>query len=136
MAISFTTDLETGVGKIDEQHKELIKRISDVVSTGAASAEKAETDKIIQFLGDYIIEHFTDEEKLQKDSGYPKYEWHKGLHEEYVGNFNRLKEEYAKNGPSISFSMQLNKSIIDWIVRHIRTVDKELGAFINGKVTL
>jgi len=135
MAINYTPDLDTGVTKIDEQHRELIKRINDVVSIGAASSEKAETDKFLRFLGDYIIEHFSDEEKLQQSSGYPKYEWHKGLHKEYIDNFNSLKEEYAKNGPSITFSMHLNKSIIDWIMKHIRTVDKELGAFINGKAT-
>jgi len=136
MAINFTSDLETGVSKIDDQHRELIGRINDVVTIGGASTEKAETDKILQFLGDYIIEHFADEEALQRSSGYPKYEWHKGLHKEYIANFETLKAEYAKNGPSIDFSMHLNKLIIDWIMKHIRTVDKELGAFINGKVTL
>ena len=65
MAINFTSDLETGVSKIDDQHRELIGRINDVVTIGGASTEKAKTDKILQFLGDYIIEHFADEEALE-----------------------------------------------------------------------
>jgi len=133
MSITFTPDLETGMPNIDEQHKELFKRINDVVKCGAASAEKAETEKTLVFLGDYIVEHFTDEEILQRDSGYPKYDWHRGQHEGYIAEFRKLQREYEKNGPSLDFAMHLNKSVIEWIIRHIRSADKELGAYVNSK---
>ena len=133
MSITFTPDLETGMPNIDEQHKELFKRINDVVKCGAASVEKAETEKTLVFLGDYIVEHFTDEEKLQRDSGYPQYEWHRGQHEGYVSEFRKLQREYVKNGPSLDFTMHLNKSVIEWIVKHIRSADKELGAYVNSR---
>jgi len=131
--INFTPDLETKVDYIDQQHKELFKRINDVASLGAKSYSKEETDKTINLLGEYIIEHFRDEEELQKKYGYPKYEWHCEQHKLYIDTFNKLKAEYIANGPSANFTLQLNKSIIDWIVKHIRYVDVELGKFINQK---
>ncbi|MCL2609370.1 MAG: hemerythrin family protein [Treponema sp.] len=132
MRIEFTQELVTGMPAVDEQHKELIRRINDIVLAGDASTGKEETDRLIDFLGDYIVEHFEDEEKLQRKSGYPKYEWHHGLHQEYIAEFRKMKEEYGRNGPSLSFTLALNNSIIGWIIRHIRTVDRELGEFING----
>ena len=134
MKIDFTPELVTGMPEVDDQHKELIRRINDVVSSGEASSSKEETDRLIRFLGDYIVEHFEEEEKLQRKSGYPKCEWHHGLHQEYIAEFKKLQDEYAKNGPSLNFTMDLNNSIIGWIVRHIRTVDRELGEFVNGIV--
>ena len=44
---------------------------------------------------------------------------------------DKLKAEYAHNGPSAAFTLYLNKSIIEWIVTHIRSADKELGKFLN-----
>jgi len=131
--IKFSPDLETKVPKIDEQHKELFKRINDVIAMGAKSVTKEETDKTFKMLGDYITQHFRDEEELQRKSGYPKLDWHRQQHQLYIDSFNKLKKEYDQNGPSAAFTLQLNKSIIDWIVKHIRHVDIELGKFLNEK---
>ena len=129
--IKFTPDLETKVPKIDAQHKELFKRINDIVAMGVKAVNKEETDKTFKLLSDYITEHFRDEEELQRKSGYPKYEWHREQHKLFVDSFKNLKQEYDKNGASAAFTLQLNKSIIDWIVKHIRHVDIELGKFLN-----
>jgi len=131
--ISMTSSLETGVAKIDEQHKTLFDRINDVFYMGGKGLSKEEADKTLKFLGDYIRKHFADEEKMQIEYKYPKHEQHKKMHESYIAAFNALKLEYEKNGHSSAFSAQLNKSIIDWILKHISTEDKDLGRFINGK---
>ncbi len=49
---------------------------------------------------DELIKHLGDEEVLQRQSGYPKYEWHKSQHALYVGEFQKLKAEFAANGVS------------------------------------
>jgi len=129
--IKFTPDLETKVTSIDNQHKELFDRINELTAMGYKSINKEETDKTFKLLGDYIVKHFKDEEDLQRKSGYPKYAWHVEQHRSFVDSFNKLKAEYTQNGPSAAFTLQLNKSIIEWIVKHIRHVDVELGKFIN-----
>jgi hemerythrin len=129
--ITLTKDMEVGVPKIDAQHKELIGRLNAVISMGAKSVSKEETQKTLDFLDDYIVKHFIDEEVLQKQSGYPKYEWHRGQHQIYVGEFQKLKKEFAANGVSAKFTLDLNNSIVNWIVRHIKSVDVELGKHIQ-----
>lgn len=131
--IKYTADLETKVPKIDMQHKELFKRINDVIALGAKSVSSDETDKTFKLLEEYIETHFRDEEELQRTSGYDKYEWHKGQHRMFAEAYKVLKKEYYQNGPSAAFTLQLSKSIIDWIVKHIKSVDIELGKFLNEK---
>ena len=131
--IKFTDDLIVGVGNIDEQHKELFERINAVSSLGAKSISKEETDKTIKMLGDYIIKHFRDEEMLMQSRNYPKLDGHKQLHAQYIQSFNTLKVEYAANGPSAAFTLQLNKSIIEWIVKHIRSADMDFSRFAKAK---
>jgi hemerythrin len=125
--IVLTKDMVVGVAKIDSQHKELIDRLNAVISMGTKSVSKEETQKTLDFLGYYIVKHFGDEEILQQQSGYPKYEWHKGLHKFYIDEFQKLKKEFAANGVSAKFTLDLSNSIVNWIVKHIKSVDVEFG---------
>jgi hemerythrin len=86
----------------------------------------------LDFLGEYIVKHFGDEEVLQKQFGYSKYEWHRGQHKFYIGEFQKLKKEFAASGVSAKFTLDLNNSIVNWIVRHIKSVDVELGKYIQA----
>jgi hemerythrin len=131
-----TKDLIVGVKLIDDEHKELIDRINAVLDMGTKSFSDAETKKTVDMLGDYIHKHFSDEEELQRKCGYPKHEWHKGQHKIYIGEFDKLKHEFEKNGASPAFSLALNNSIVGWILRHIKTVDVELGKFYRGEIKL
>ncbi|MDR0442606.1 MAG: hemerythrin family protein [Treponema sp.] len=131
--LEFTPDLEINVPNIDGQHRELFKRINDVLAMGEKSAGKEETDKTLRLLEDYVVKHFGDEEALQKKSGYPKYEWHCEQHKLFLEDFKKLKSEYEKTGPSMEFTLRINKSVIDWLLKHIKFVDTELGKFLNSK---
>ena len=131
--ITLTKDMETGVGKIDAQHRELVDRINAVTAMGTKSISNEETKKTLDLLGAYIVKHFSDEETLQKQSGYPQYEQHKQLHQQYIAEFEKLKKEFAQNGHSALFTLNLSKSIINWIVRHIKSVDAEFGKFYTAK---
>jgi hemerythrin len=131
--ITLSKDMEIGVKKIDDQHRELIDRINAVTSMGAQSASKEETQKTINMLGDYIIKHFGDEESLQTQCNYPKYEWHKGQHIILKNEYQKIKNEFEEFGPSPKFTLDLSRSIIDWIVRHIKSADVEFGKYYNSQ---
>jgi len=131
--ITLSQDMETGVDKIDAQHKELVDRINDILSMGEKSISKEETEKTIDMLGTYIVKHFNDEEVLQKQSGYPKYDLHREQHQAYFTEFEKLKNEFIENGHSMEFTLHLNNSIIGWIVKHIKTADSEFGKYYNSK---
>jgi hemerythrin len=131
--ITLTKDMEIGVTKIDEQHRVLIDRLNDVTNMGLKSVSKEETEKTLDLLNEYVAKHFSDEETLQKQSGYPKYEWHKNQHQQYVNELENLKNEFIANGISVKFTIDLNNSIISWIVKHIKTVDVEFGKYYRAK---
>ncbi|MCL2853568.1 MAG: hypothetical protein FWE20_11180 [Defluviitaleaceae bacterium] len=44
------------------------------------------------------------------------------------------QNEYLKNGPSTQLTLRINKSIIEWIVKHIKNVDVDLGKHINSRL--
>ena len=130
-----TPDLITHVRTIDEQNEELFFRLSALTALWAHSVTREETEKALDLLNNYINKHFADEEALQLLSAYPQYEQHRGLHKSFIAEFQILREEYKRNGFSAMFAFKLNRSIIDWLVKHIRTVDVEFGKFMNKNRT-
>ena len=131
--ITLSKDMETGVAKIDAQHRELVDRINAITAMGPKSVSNEETKKTLDLLGAYIIKHFNDEEALQKQSNYPKYNQHCEQHKLYIAEFEKLKKEFAQNGHSAKFTLNLSNSIISWIVRHIKSVDTEFGKFYTAQ---
>ena len=132
--ISISDSMKTNVPEIDAQHKELIDRINAVISMGVDAFTIEETQKTVEFLGEYIIKHFSYEEKMQEKCGYPDLEIHKKLHKQFIFNFELMKKELVENGPTYAFAQTLNNSIVGWIIRHIKTVDVDFGKFYNENV--
>ena len=130
--IQLSKDMEVGVVEIDEQHKELVDRLNALLSMGHDAASKEESQKTLDMLEEYIIKHFSDEEELQRKNKYPEYESHKKLHQTFIDEFEKLKKEFEANGHSLKFTMDLNNSLINWIVKHIKSADVELGKFLKN----
>jgi len=118
--------------EIDTQHKELVDRLNSLTSMGHDSVSNEETQKTLDMLEEYIVKHFAEEEELQRQNKYPEYESHKKLHQIFIGEFQNLKKEFAASGHSLKFTMDLNNSLINWIVKHIKSADVELGKFLKN----
>lgn len=134
MALQWTDALLTGVEQIDNQHKELFKRINSLFDACQQGKGKNEVMNVLKFLEDYIETHFRTEEKLQKEHSYPDYPSHKALHEQFKKNFYGFKRELEQSGITLSTVIQTNSLLSSWWTEHISRVDKALGAFLKGEM--
>lgn len=131
MALQWTDALLTGVEQIDNQHKELFKRINSLFDACQQGKGKDEVMNVLKFLEDYIITHFAAEEKFQRENSYPDYPSHKAMHEEFKKEFYTFKKELA--GATLSSVILTNRLLSSWWTEHIGKLDKALGAFLKGK---
>lgn len=137
--INWTEELSVGVDLIDNQHKELFNRINDLITAIKSKTCKYKIGDVIKFLEDYVVSHFGEEEAYMKKFSYPHYDQHKAQHEIFIANFAALKEELIKlqsrsGFGSYDLSVQTNQVCVDWILEHISTVDKKLGAFLKERL--
>ncbi|MDR2923875.1 MAG: bacteriohemerythrin [Treponema sp.] len=132
--ISLSKDMETGVEKIDSEHRELINRINNVLTMGEESASEAEIEKTLDYMSEYVTKHFKDEEELQIKSKYPKHAEHKEKHTLFIDSLKNLEKEFAGKINSMEFTMKLNNSLVVWIVKHIKGDDVEFGKYYKAQV--
>lgn len=131
MAIAvWNSQYETGIDRIDSQHKALFQAfnsINDAINAGgAADGIKAGLD----FLARYTMEHFPAEETTMRVAGYPKLASHKVDHGKLVGKLQDLQVKQA-NGSLTTSEVAL--FIAHWLAVHINEADMEFIRFAQTK---
>ena len=131
MEAIFDDSLLTGDKMIDDQHRELISRINNLLllceNEKPAKREAVET---LDYLADYTEFHFKAEEELQEKIGYPAFKEHKKKHEELrqvVRDLYDMLEE--QEGPSEDFVKQVNRNVVEWLYNHIRGFDRSVAEY-------
>ncbi|MDE6133698.1 MAG: bacteriohemerythrin [Oscillospiraceae bacterium] len=130
MKYELTKDLETGSVIIDNEHRELIKAVNDLLDACSGGKGRDHMSKTIKFLNDYVDRHFAHEEQLQQRYNYPEIAPHKAFHEKYKQTLREITSEMSADKPSVGELSKLNVHI-GLLITHIRTEDKKLGAFLN-----
>ncbi len=125
-----TKALETGNATIDQEHRELIRAVNKLLDACGEGKGRASMNETIQFLNQYVNQHFSHEERLQKQSGYPGMPAHRIFHEKYKQTLKEITSQIAVSGPTIAELGKLNKHI-SVLITHITTEDKKLAAFLN-----
>ena len=135
MYAEFDITLVTGNDEIDGQHKEWIDRINKLLECYENGGGKLEAIKMLEYMADYTEFHFAAEEKLQEEVDYPALDEHKEKHDEFrkvVEELHEMLEE--EEGPSQKFVEAVQKNVVDWLYKHIRTYDCSVATYMNMKL--
>jgi hemerythrin len=131
MSISWNEDLATGLKTIDDQHKEIFKRINVLLDACAEGKGRGTVGDVLDFLAEYIVEHFADEESIQQLYGYPDYVVHKAQHDNFMYDLMAIIKKFKHEGASLTVVHQTNRLAVDWLIRHIKGEDKVLADFVK-----
>lgn len=137
MGIAWQENLAVGVDTIDDQHKELLRRFDSLLQACNKGRGREELVRLLNFLNEYVICHFRDEEKLQQDCGYPGYSSHCQEHDHFIERLKGLQKELAVEGASLPVVIRTNNVMLDWLINHIAKSDTKIGEFLRhrGAVT-
>lgn len=130
MAIEWSRKIATGIDWQDRQHKELFHRINSLMDAMTIGLGKAEVERLFSFLDEYIIIHFDAEEQAMHKCNFPGTLSHLEEHTHFIDDVAALKEDSRSDGITTGLVIKVQSRIVEWLMNHIGTVDKELGRFI------
>lgn len=128
---SWSANLSVNVPKIDAQHQQLFKALTDLQEAMKAGKGKEEVLKTIDFLSNYVDKHFADEEELMKKNNYPDFEKHKQIHEKFKSFVKEQRQKVSAQGADLIIVVQLQQKLGDWLISHIASEDKKYAPFIK-----
>lgn len=126
-----------GVPEIDRQHEELFARVSTFMQTLRSDKpweEKvAKVNETLEFMKDYVVTHFQDEEAYQAEIGYPYLEKHREVHNNMVAYVGAVSEEYEKEGFKEDLMQQFGGKLLAWLINHVVAEDQKIAEYARSK---
>ena len=129
--VEWKDEYSVGLDSIDAQHKKLLNLINQLQTAVDYSTGEEFEREALDELVDYTKTHFSYEEGLMKDNGYPDYDAHKAQHEKMVKQVGEVLSEYEKDQHT---AMANSAAFLkDWLITHINGTDKLYSEFLIGK---
>ena len=134
--IVWSSEYETGVEDIDEQHQILVNTINEAGLKLREDASIESLEAITRDLLSYALYHFEEEEEMMQEYDYrshnPKeYEDHMKQHRDFSAKVVAIRESIKEGNPICKD--ELIDFLTNWLLNHINKTDKKLGAFICQK---
>ncbi len=122
---------ETGIAKIDVQHRVIVKILNDLYDIVIGDKEEEKMKDIIHELVQYTIYHFGEEEKLFKKYGFPLEKEHKEEHQKFI---NKVKESVRLVEEDKGMvALELITFLKDWLTEHIMITDGKYAEYFKQK---
>jgi len=128
-ALDWDVSFATGVDRYDEAHKVLFKMVNDLHDAMQQKRSKEAIGQILDGLADYTVNHFADEERVFAQTGYPEEAQHKQHHKKLVDQVVVLQGKFH-SGETL-LTQDVITFLTDWLINHIKGVDKKYGPHLN-----
>jgi hemerythrin len=133
MIYNWDESLKTGDERIDSQHKQLINALNKLIIAHRDKLGSVELASTLEFMKNYVIQHFHDEEQLQLQYKYPKYEEHKNQHSDFKFVVKDLLEQMQQQGYTDALVEKTIRTVAQWLIMHIKSDDLKLAIYIQQK---
>lgn len=127
----WSQNLAININAVDSQHKKLVGMINNLHKAMKSGKGDQEITQILEGLLEYTKEHFGYEEKLFKQHGYPEYESHKKIHENFIKKINDFYTDLKQGKQSLS--IDLMTFLMDWLTSHINGTDRKYVPHLKSK---
>ncbi len=131
MVIEWGVHLSTGVAWQDREHKELLRRFNELVTAIDEGRGPEEVKRLFTFLDDYVVAHFHHEEQAMSRFSYPDMLVHLEEHTHFIDDLFRVKA--GSQGSADDLAELIRKRLVSWILNHLGSTDKFLGAFLRER---
>jgi hemerythrin len=120
-----------GVPEIDTQHKALFDRADRIEAAVKAGERQDQLRDLLASLAEHAAKHFTAEEKLMRDVGFPRLAAHVQEHAYFTLRFRSLVRRWDSKADSAARMKELLGFLDLWLNTHIPHGDGQIGDFIR-----
>jgi len=130
--INWDNSYSVGVEVIDNQHKELIKMLNELLNAMKDGKGSDAITQIVGSLAEYAKVHLNTEEALMSKYNYAEINSHKAEHDA----LRNKVDQYKRLLPAVTNlqTIELMNFLSNWLNDHIKGTDKKLGKFLNNNV--
>jgi len=119
------------VKRFDDDHQQLFSIINELHEGMKAGKGTEVLHDVLTKLLRYTERHFTAEEAVMQELGYPQLAAQIEQHRRFTTKIKETAEQYQAG--AIGLSVEVLDFLSKWLTQHIVGVDKQYGDFMNAK---
>ena len=123
--IDWSQEFSVGIPSIDSQHQRLVELINDLHAAMMSGKGSQVLGKTLDGMIAYTITHFTYEEKLMRQTGFPGLEAHCAEHGKLLETAKKLQADHR--GGKVAISLDTMNFLKQWLRGHIAGSDRLYG---------
>lgn len=117
------------VPELDQQHQRLVGMINRLHDALRAGGDPAVAKAVLDDLVAYTKYHFSAEERLMEQCGYPELEEHRRKHRAMEAQVMAFQEQAAGGGATVQ--LKLMNFLRDWLQKHILETDMRYSGHLS-----
>jgi len=126
--LTLRENFRTGIGPIDDQHREMIEWYNDIERAIATDAPQRDRVTALQGMVDATRRHFRYEENLLEVNGYPDLDRHRGEHATLLKQIGDWNIRLAVG--ELNLTRDTMRLVREWLVDHMVGSDQQYVAHI------
>lgn len=126
-------EFELGLSEIDEEHHRIVDNFEKLYTYMKEGKGHEYYLELVDFLNDYVDNHFLHEEEYQQRIAYDKIKEHKLIHEDFKEKVREIIAASKTHEINNMDLIKLNLFIKDWLINHILIEDRKLADFVESK---
>ena len=130
--ICWKEEYSVGVGKFDHQHQHLFEITNKIIEHSGTSEDSGLVSETLTEMINYAREHFTAEEVLMQEYGYPEIESHKEQHDYFIDTTAELAVSFMDNRNTTAG--EIAEFLKLWLTLHILRCDMKYKEFFKAKI--
>ncbi len=130
MAITIPWDgkFETGHERIDSEHRIFLGLIHELSVQSETKPGKERIGRTLREIRKYADFHFTSEENIMEDVGYPDFEEHKRLHQMLMVQLDGAIYDFHHGAQTAE---EIVSFLFQWFALHTTREDKRVAEFVE-----
>ena len=133
MALYWNRNLYSiGIDWVDNQHESFFNAVERLQTAYESGITESEVFQLVDFLEEYAIQHFRDEEQLMADYHYEGLAQQQKEHRNFIQKVAEFKAKLVEDEVPIQRAIEIYSFAVQWIIEHISTLDREMGEKVKN----
>ncbi len=129
--ISWDASMTTGVESLDDQHRQLITWLNELLAAMSVGRGRAEVAGLLDQLGSYTVTHFGKEEECMTRYKCPVAAQNVAAHKDFIVTITSFREEFERDGATAHLVVRVESELMRWLAGHIKRTDAQLAPCVH-----
>jgi hemerythrin len=127
---SWNPSYETGLHFIDQEHAALLTRLNTLIELLSQNAAVAAWLPALDALIDTVTDHFTHEEQIMDNVGFPGFHAHRQQHQYLLQDLAEFRAKVTAEG-SVKDTLATVRFLKFWVLKHMVQEDTKIGQYVH-----